>query len=100
MERAHVDALFFATLGIVVAFVLGLTLFHHPLFPFRWNELAWCKAWLATTVVDYYGVALPFSALVVAAEPNLAIGLAWALGVLVLGSPVACIWMARYKLRT
>jgi len=99
MGRAHWDALLFVALGVVIASLLAFTLYRHPLFPLRWNELAWCKAWLAMTVVDYYGVAIPFSALVLAAEPNLHMGIAWALGVLTLGSPVACMWMARYRLR-
>ena len=99
MGRAHWDALLYSILGAVIASLLGWTMLRHPLFPLRWHEHAWCKAWLATTVVDFYGLALPFSALILAAESNQLVGIAWVLGVLLLGSPVACVWMARCKLR-
>lgn len=74
---------------------LIVTLRRHPLLPLRPSDLAWCRAWLAATVADYYGAALPLCGVIVATSPTLAEGLTWSAGVLVLGSPVACGWAAR-----
>lgn len=92
---APVAAGLYVLLGVACLTTLTITFRRHPLFPFRPSELAWCRAWLATTVADYYGAALPLCGVIVATSPTLAEGLTWSMGVLVLGSPVACAWAAR-----
>jgi hypothetical protein len=48
-------------------------------------------------VVDFYGVAIPLAGIMIATEGKL--GFVWALGVLLLGSAVACAYVA-FKLFT
>ena len=44
-------------------------------------------------VADFYGVAIPLAAVVIATE-GLKIGSIWAAGMLFIGSPVACAYVA------
>lgn len=45
-------------------------------------------------VVDYYGVSLCFCGIILATEKQRMLGAMWCLGVLILGSPIACVYMA------
>ena len=47
----------------------------------------------ALQVADFYGVAIPFAAIIIATE-GLARGAGWAVGTCLLGSPVACGYLA------
>ena len=71
------------------------TLSVQPLFPFKMHDVEWTGKWLMTTVADYYGVALPLCAIILATEESIVIGMLWAAGVLLLGSAVACFYVAR-----
>ena len=70
------------------------TLTKFPLIPPSPNSLAWCQAWLATTVVDYYGAALALCGVIISSEPKLLAGLAWSAGCLFLGTPFCCFYVA------
>lgn len=87
----------FAALAVACLVALVLTYRRHPLFPFRFDRLDWTAAWLKMTTIDYYGAALPLCAVILLSEPSLTIGAVWSTGVLLLGSPVACTWVA-YRL--
>lgn len=45
-------------------------------------------------MTDYYGLSLCFCGIILATEKRLAFGGLWCLGVLILGSPAACAYMA------
>jgi len=45
-------------------------------------------------VIDYYGVSLCFCGIILATEKLTTAGGLWCLGVLILGSPIACVYMA------
>lgn len=85
----------YIALGVVCLVGLVWTYIKQPLFPFRFDRLAWTQAWLKATVLDYYGVAMPLCAIIIATDPSLFAAVAWCAGVLFLGSPVACAWVAR-----
>lgn len=63
-----------------------------PLFPLRPNTLAWCRAWLYTTVFDYYGAALCLSGVIIASERPFTAAL-WVAGCCLLGTPACCAWV-------
>mmetsp|Transcript_20274 Transcript_20274/g.25068 ORF Transcript_20274/g.25068 Transcript_20274/m.25068 type:complete len:123 (+) Transcript_20274:291-659(+) len=81
-------ALFLGTLTTIL-----YTLINHPLFPLRTDDLAWSNAWLAATVVDYYGACLCLCGVVISSEESRILGVAWVTGMCVLGSPVCCLWV-------
>jgi hypothetical protein len=51
------------------------------------------------TTLDYYGAAFPLCAVILVTESSAVAGAIWAIGVLLLGSPVACAWVANRLLR-
>ena len=83
----------FAVLGLVVFATLTLTLLSQPLFSFATNDLEWLQAWLYMTVLDYYGVCVPFCAVIFANEETVLASLLWSGACLFLGSPFCCLWM-------
>jgi hypothetical protein len=88
-----IAVLLYGIVGIGCFVFLSATLMAHPLFPFQMENLDWTKAWLIMTVADYYGGVLPLCGIVLASEPNRIVAIAWATGILLLGSPCACGWM-------
>ena len=74
--------------------LLVKTLMAYPLVPPSPNSLAWCRSWLFTTVVDYYGAALALVGIIMSSEPKLLVGLAWSAGCLFLGTPFCCLYVA------
>jgi hypothetical protein len=56
------------------------------------SDLNWTKAWLFTTIWDYYGVAFSLSAIAISTE-DIPYGFLWTLGFCLLGSPVACAYI-------
>lgn len=86
-------------MSVAILVALVMTYYRHPLFPFRFDRLDWTSAWLKVTTLDYYGAALPLCFVILTTEPSIAIGALWSLGVLVLGSPVACAWASQRLLR-
>eukprot|EP01031_Cornospumella_fuschlensis_P034040 gene34040-41200_t len=82
----------FGIFGVFIAVCISNTLHAFPLFSFAVNDLAWTRAWLYTTVLDYYGVAVPLCFIAVLSE-DVPYGFMWALGFLLLGSPVACAYL-------
>lgn len=97
-KHAAQVALGFAALGVVCAALLCNTLARYPLFPLQTQSLDWSLAWLATTVVDYYGSTLCLVAVIVASERTV-VAVLWSLGCLLLGSPFCCAYMALRVLR-
>lgn len=63
----------------------------HGFFLARVSGVAIC---LIVQVADYYGVSLCLCGIIVASEQQLWVSALWSLGVLILGSPIACIYMA------
>lgn len=84
--------LIYTTLGIVCSVALGITLFTHPLWEWKLDNLDWVRTWLGMTVLDYYGAALALSG-VAFSEQSKREALAWSLGFCILGSPVCCAYM-------
>ena len=95
----------FAVVGAVFAAWLLATLIRYPLFPLRvdcgpdlpdnlgWNACVWSRAWLLTTVADYYTMTICMCGVILSSEQRLATGVAWSLGCCVLGAPTACVWV-------
>ena len=82
----------FSAMAAVLVIGMIVTTVSSPLFPFQTSNQKWLQDWLAFTVADYYGVAIPLAAIMLATEGRN--GYAWAAGTLLLGSPVACAYLA------
>ena len=82
----------FALASIALSLLLLMVYRTCPLFPMKTHNLAWLRKWLAFSVVDFYGLAVVAAMFMVRAHGLL--GAVWALGVFVLGSPVACAYAA------
>ena len=85
-------------IGLSFLALLSLTLWHYPLGPFQLDSLAWCRAWLLTTVADYYGACLCLCGVIVASEP-LVPGLLWCAACCFLGTPGCCAYVFGRLLR-
>lgn len=85
---------FFSVLCVAIMIAMIVTLARSPLFPLQIDELSWTQDWLLFSVVDYYGASLCLCAIILATEQQITFGGLWCLGVLLLGSPVACVYMA------
>jgi hypothetical protein len=96
-QRAGALAYFLYALGF--AGLLTKTLKAHPLIPPSVNSLLWCRAWLWTTVVDYYGAALSLCGVIIATEDRMAARIGWSCGCLFLGTPFCCLWVGLRLLR-
>ena len=95
----------FAVVGAGFAAWLLATLIRHPLFPVRIDcgpdlpdnlgrrACVWSRAWLLTTVADYYTMTICMCGVILSSERRLATGAAWSLGCCVLGAPTACVWV-------
>lgn len=92
-------AAFYSILGGSFAFVLVRTLTAFPMLPFQPSSAPWCKAWLATTVFDYYGAALCLCGVILSTERQKLQGILWSLGCCLLGTPVCCLWVVQRLLR-
>ena len=84
---------FFGGLFLVTLWTIAKTCYHYPLFNLSWDNLDWSNAWLWATIVDYYGSTLCFAAIVLASSENWKVGLGWAAGFCLAGSPVCCVWI-------
>ena len=89
----------YALYALAFTLLLVKTLASFPLIPPSPNSLLWCRTWLATTVVDYYGAALALCGVIVSSEPKLSVGLAWSAGCCFLGTPFCCLYVAVRLLR-
>ena len=85
---------FFSTLGVCCALALLSTLWTQPLFPLQLSSLAWTKAWLKMTVLDYYGAAFPLCGVAIASARDKYSGYLWAAGFCFGGSPFCCAYVA------
>ncbi len=95
----------FAVVGTGFAAWLVATLIRHPLFPFRIDcgpdvpdnlgrvACIWNRAWLLTTIADYYTMTVCMCGVIFSSEQRLATGAAWSLGCCLLGAPTACVWV-------
>ena len=82
----------FASLFLLTFVSISVALVRYPLFPLNADSLDWSNAWLVSTVVDFYGVCLPFCVVILSSERSWCSGIAWSLGCCLLGSPVCCLW--------
>jgi len=89
----QIQIVFYATLFLTVLITISSTLFQYPLFPLDTENLDWSNAWLATTVIDFYGSTLCFIGVVVSSETTWTAGILWSLGFCLLGSPISCLWI-------
>ncbi len=95
----------FAVVGTGFATWLVSTLIRHPLFPFRIDcgvdepdnfgrrACIWSRAWLLTTIADYYTMTVCMCGVILSSEQRLMTGAAWSLGCCLLGAPMACVWV-------
>jgi len=83
----------YALLGLLVTIKIMMTQNEFPLFDFATWDIQWSNAWLWTSVVDFYGAALCFSAIIIATEKNSLHGLFWVILLCSLGSPVSCAYI-------
>lgn len=89
----HVVACAYAIVALALAWSLLTVYTKHPLFPFQMSKLSWTRAWLVFSVKDFYGLVLAFTPFLFKAhEPWVAISLLLAMSVL--GSPMACAYVA------
>ena len=88
-------AIAYSLYALGFAALLIKTLCAYPLIPPSPNSLLWCRAWLWTTVADYYGAALALCGIIVATEQAIKWRVAWCLGCLLGGTPFCCFWVAQ-----
>lgn len=79
-------------LGLLCFTAMSVTLYTHPLFPLRTDDLAWSVAWLGMTVLDFYGAAICVCAVIFASE-DFTRAIVWSALCLLLGSPFCCLYM-------
>merc|ERR1711966_407987 len=77
----------YIVVGLAFASTLVYTLYKEPLFPFNFDSLSWCQAWLSTTVGDYYVLGFGISTIVWQTEDNKLWATMWILLINLLGSP-------------
>ena len=93
MSTAPLGPLVFYSVSFIVCTVLLLTtLSTHPLFPLQLDSKPWLQAWLAMTVGDYYGAALPLCGIAIFSEDGNK-GWLWSIGMCLLGSPVCNLYV-------
>ena len=98
MEQGRIIVVaFYYSLAVGFALMFIGTYYFQPLFPLKLDSLEWCKMWLGTTVVDYHVIAMSMSAITIRTEGWKYGGL-WALGLNMIGSPIACFYII-YKLQ-
>jgi len=95
---ARLVALCYLILGSTALYALTTTLMKNPIFPFKTESLQWCRSWLYTTIVDYYGACLALCAVILSSEPKW-VGIGWSLGCCFFGAPVCCAWVVLRVLR-
>ena len=88
-----ITSVFYTVLFLNNMTAVSVTMYNYPLFPFQTDSLEWCRTWLVTTVLDYYGACLCFCGVVLASEDSWSRGLAWVAGFCLLGPPVCCVWI-------
>ena len=88
-NAVNVTIALMTSLGVFVFIYLCQTLSAQPLFPFKNEDLEWCRTWLYMTVVDFYGSTWALSAVIAWSESPV-IALCWILAISLLGSPFAC----------
>ena len=96
---AKLGALAYSLYAIGFGALLIKTLRAFPLIPPSINSLLWCRSWLWTTIVDYYGAALALCGVIIATEDQLIGQIGWCFGCLFLGTPFCCMWVARMLLK-
>ena len=79
-------AMLYLALGVAVAARLLMVLQSYPLFPIRLDDLPWTSAWFVFTVLDFYALSLCLSAIALASENNILVGLLWCAGFNLLGT--------------
>jgi len=84
---------FYGLVGAGFSTLLTVTLWRHPLIPLNTSSVDWCRSWLITTVVDYYGAALCLCGVAISSEPSWQ-GWAWSAGFCALGTPVCTLYVA------
>jgi len=97
-SNARLIAGTYTVFGLSVLTALVTTIWKHPLWPFQMESLEWTRAWLITTIGDYYGACFALCAVILASESRWA-GIAWSLGCCLLGAPVCCSWVVSRVLR-
>ena len=95
--RAAIYGYSLYALGFTLLLIKTLKAF--PLIPPSPNSLLWCRGWLWTTIVDYYGAALALCGVILSSEPKLLVGAAWCAGCLFLGTPFCCLYVATRLIR-
>lgn len=83
----------YSALLVVTASAIALTLHRYPLFPLDTASLEWSNAWLAATVIDYYGAALCFCGVIISTEETWTAAVAWTAACCLLGSPFCCLYV-------
>ena len=58
-----------------------------------YDACVWCRAWLLTTVFDYYVMTFCMCGVILATEERLGVGVGWSLGCCLAGAPTACLWV-------
>jgi len=83
------------TLTYSASFVILLcvTMSRYPLLKWSTRDIEWTRAWLYTTIADYYGLALVLSVIFFHLEPFW-IAFLLTCGVCVFGSRIGTIWIA------
>ena len=99
-NRNKCPQLTFYSIVLLVTFItIFITAYNYPLFPLQPDSLSWCYNWLIATVIDYYGTALCLCGVILSSEDKWSRGLAWTAGVLLLGSPLSCLWVLTWLLK-
>lgn len=91
-------ALLLGIVALIIIYAIAQTNSNYNLFLWDFNNLEWSKAWLVTTVVDFYGATIPLIGIVFQTEPFLHACI-WTCGFCLLGSPIHLSY-AIYRLLT
>jgi hypothetical protein len=90
MQIPEKIAFFTSAVSALAIFVyLSDILYRYPLFDWAFTDLNWTQEWLIMTVIDYYGLALAMTVVVIFSEESLVKGILWSLAFCLLGSPFA-----------
>uniref|UniRef100_A0A7S2BJE2 DUF2834 domain-containing protein n=1 Tax=Haptolina brevifila TaxID=156173 RepID=A0A7S2BJE2_9EUKA len=93
--RARAGFVFYSLYALGFTALLLKTLTAFPLIPPSPGSSAWCRGWLWTTIVDYYGAALALCGIIISTEPERWRGIAWSAACLFLGTPFCCLYVAQ-----
>ena len=88
----------YVVIGLAFAAKLVSSLIHFPLVPLATGDAEWANAWLITTVLDFYTIAVCVMGVIIATDNNW-VSVAFCAGILLLTGPPGSAWVAQRLFR-